>query len=83
MSLSDRQQAVLSSYLSNLWRGPHVVREMIVHDFRSFMDLGAHARAAETLAVLERFAADYPKAKPRHRWWAPRLTIIRQERCPS
>lgn len=61
--LSARQQALLFSYLLNLWRGPEVVRQMMVHDFRSCVDLGASTRATDLLFVLQQFLSVYPEAR--------------------
>lgn len=60
---SARHNSLLSSYLLNLDRGPVAVRDMIVADLRSFLDLGARQRAADLLIVLRSFLYDYPQAR--------------------
>lgn len=60
--LTARHRALLSSYLFNLDRGAIAVRDMIVADLRSFLDLGALQRAADSLVVLRLFLFDYPQA---------------------
>lgn len=62
-NFSAKQRALLSSYLLNLWRGPEAVRTMMVLDFRSCVDLGASARAADLLFVLQRFLTVCPEAR--------------------
>ncbi len=61
-TLTARHRALLSSYLFNLDRGAIAVRDMIVADLRSFLDLGALQRAADSLVVLRLFLFDYPQA---------------------
>lgn len=60
---SARHYSLLASYLLNLGRGPVTVRDMIVSDLRSFLDLGAKQRAADLLIVLRIFLSDYPQAR--------------------
>jgi hypothetical protein len=60
---SVRHRALLSSYVLNLWRGPRVVRKMIVADIRMWLDLGAPEYAADLLIVLRRFLFDYPESR--------------------
>jgi len=62
-SPSARHCVLLSGYLLNLWRGPTVVRKMIVADLRVYLDLGAPEYAADLLLVLRRFLSDYPEAR--------------------
>ena len=59
---SAKHRSLLSSYLLNLKRGPVAVRDMIVADLRSFLDIGASQRAADLLIVLRLFFAEYPQA---------------------
>jgi hypothetical protein len=54
---------LLSGYLLNLWRGPGVVREMIIDDLHMSVACGALKRAADLLIVLRRFLSDYPEAR--------------------
>lgn len=61
-SLGPRHQRLLSSYLLNLDRGATAVRDMIIADLRSFLDVGARQRAADQLLVLRIFLAEYPQA---------------------
>lgn len=58
--LAARHRALLSSYLFNLDRGAIAVRDMIIADLRSFLDLGARQRAADSLMVLRIFLSAYP-----------------------
>ena len=59
---SEIHRAVLASYLSNLWRGSEVVRDLIVADIRSALDLGVAERAADLLLVLRLFLTTHPEA---------------------
>lgn len=59
---STKHRVLLSSYLLNLWRGPEAVRDMIVADFCSAIDLGAAGHAADLLHVLRQFLEDFPEA---------------------
>jgi hypothetical protein len=58
-----RHHTLLASYLLNLWRGPEVVREIIVGDIRAALDLGAPKRAADLLIVLRLFLSEYPEGR--------------------
>lgn len=60
---SGRHYSLLASYLLNLGRGPVAVRDMIVSDLRSFLNLGATQRAADLLIVLRIFLSEYPQAR--------------------
>lgn len=60
--LTDRHYALLSSYRLNLARGAIAVRDMIIADLRSFLDLGARQRAADLLVVLRLFLSRHPEA---------------------
>jgi len=60
---SAKHCQLLSSYLLNLERGPAAMRDMIVADFRCFLDLGARQRAADLLIVLRCFLSAYPEAR--------------------
>ncbi len=62
-SLSDRQRALLSSYMLSIEQGPAAVREMIMFDMRGFFDLGIPQRAADLKAVLNAFSNRYPEAR--------------------
>jgi hypothetical protein len=55
-------RAVLASYLSNLWRGPDIVRDLMVADIRTALDLGVAERAADLLLVLRQFLTAHPDA---------------------
>jgi hypothetical protein len=61
--LSARHRSLLSSYLSNLWRGPAAVRKMIVSDIRAAIDLGAPKYAADLVLVLRLFLSKHPEAR--------------------
>jgi hypothetical protein len=54
---SAKHSALLASYLLSLKRGEAGVCNMIVADYRRFMDLGALERAADLLLVLKLFLA--------------------------
>jgi hypothetical protein len=54
---------LISNYLMNLWRGPQILRKLIVADIRASLNLGASKRAADLLIVLRRFLFDYPEAR--------------------
>jgi hypothetical protein len=49
-------RGVLASYLSNLWRGSDVVRDLIVADIRSALYLGVQERAADLLLYSDSFS---------------------------
>jgi hypothetical protein len=59
---SAKHHSLLLSYLLNLERGPVAVRDIIVADLRSFIDLGASSRAADLLIVLRLFLSEYSHA---------------------
>ncbi|MFY9656997.1 MAG: hypothetical protein WAK01_10480 [Methylocystis sp.] len=59
---TEIHRVVLASYLSNLWRGSEVVRDLIVADIRTALDLGVAERAADLLLVLRRFLTSHPEA---------------------
>ena len=59
---SAKHHSLLASYLLNLRRGPPAVRNMILADLRSFLDLGAQQRAADLFVVLRLFLSDHPEA---------------------
>ncbi len=61
-SLSNRQRALLSSYMLSIKQGPAAVRGMVMFDMRGFLDLGISERAADLMAVLDAFAGRYPEA---------------------
>ncbi len=69
---STKHRVLLSSYLLNLWRGPEVVRDMLLADFFAAVDLGATAHAADVLLVLRQFLGDFPEcafyAESVHPW---------------
>ena len=58
-----RQRLLLSSYLLGLWRGPEIVRDQIIRDVRSSVDLGALTQAADLLWALRKFLSEYPEAR--------------------
>jgi|GEM_PF-2328579 hypothetical protein len=58
-----RHRTLLDSYLTNMWRGPEAVRDMIIGDLRRCIDLGAKLRAADLLVVLRQFLSDHPGAR--------------------
>ncbi|ARN83516.1 hypothetical protein B1812_09235 [Methylocystis bryophila] len=60
---SARHRALLSSYLLSLWRGPKIVRRMIVADIGIWLDLGLPAQASDLLLVLRQFLSDYPESR--------------------
>ncbi|HUI20442.1 MAG TPA: hypothetical protein VLZ74_05300 [Methylocella sp.] len=64
---SARHESLLSSYLTNLRRGRVAVRDMIIADLRTSLDLGASQRAADLLIVLRFFLSYYPDARRAHR----------------
>lgn len=59
---TEALRATLRSYLSNLWRGSEVVRELIVCDLRTALDLGVQDRAANLLLVLRLFLTNHADA---------------------
>ena len=59
---TEALRATLSSYLSNLWRGSDVVRELIVADIRTALDLGVQDRAGDLLLVLRLFLTEHADA---------------------
>jgi hypothetical protein len=63
VSPSLRHRALLGGYLLNLERGAATVRDMIVFDYRSVLELGARERAADLLVVLRIFLFEYPQAR--------------------
>jgi len=59
---TEALRATLRSYLSNLWRGSDAVRELIVADLRTALDLGVQDRAADLLLVLRLFLTNHAEA---------------------
>ncbi len=59
---TEIHRVVLASYLSNLWRGSEVVRDLMVADIRTALDLGVAERAGDLLLVLRKFLASHPEA---------------------
>jgi hypothetical protein len=57
-----RHHSLLLSYLFNLKRGLAFVRDMIIADLRSSIDIGAMQQAADHLVVLRLFFSEYPEA---------------------
>ena len=78
---STAHHSLLSSYLVNLWRGPKIVRDMIVADICWSVDLGAFKRAADLLIVLRRFLSDCPGARLGQRLSKPPPFPIIGTRC--
>ena len=62
---TEALRATLSSYLSNLWRGPEVVRELIVADIRTALDLGVQDRAGDLFLILRLFLTNHAEAVSR------------------
>jgi hypothetical protein len=62
-SPSAKQGSLLKSYLMNLRLGPGAVREMMVTDLRSWLDLGASRQTADLLIVLRTFLFDFHSVK--------------------
>ncbi len=60
---SSRHHSLFASYLLNKERSPAAIRDMIISDLRSFLDLGAKQRAADLLIVLRLFLSDYLQAR--------------------
>ncbi len=59
---TDALRARLQSYLANVWRGADVVRDLIVADIRTALDLGVQERAGDLLLVLRLFLTDHEAA---------------------
>jgi len=59
---TEALRATLNSYLSNSWRGLEVVRDLIVADIRTALDLGVPDRAGDLLLVLRLFLTGHPEA---------------------
>lgn len=57
-----KHHSLLLSYLFNLKRGDAFVRDMIIADLRSSIDIGATQQAADLLVVLRLFFSEYPEA---------------------
>lgn len=60
---SERRRQVLASYLLDVQHGAIAVREMIVCDLRSFLDLGAKNRAADLQVAPRLSLSDFPGAR--------------------
>jgi hypothetical protein len=67
-----KHHSLLASYLFNFERGPAAVRNMIIADLRSFLELGASRRAADLLIVLRLFFSKHPEAG-----YGPRLRLVK------
>ncbi len=59
---TEIHRGMLASYLTNIWRGSEVVRDLIVADIRSSLDLGVAERAADLLLVLRLFLTGNPES---------------------
>jgi len=59
---SAKHSLLLASYLFSLQRGETAVCNMIVADYRRFMELGARERAADLLLVFRLFRAGQSQA---------------------
>jgi hypothetical protein len=46
-----------------LWRGTDAVRELIVANIRTALDIGALTRAADNLLALRLFLTEFPEAQ--------------------
>jgi hypothetical protein len=57
-----RHHSLLLSYLFNLKRGLAFVRDMIIADLHSSIDIGVMQQAADHLVVLRLFFSEYPEA---------------------
>ena len=57
-----KHHSLLLSYLFNLKRGLAFVRDMIIADLRSSIDIGAMQQAADLMVVLRLFISEYPEA---------------------
>ena len=58
-----KHHSLLLSYLFNLKRGLAFVRDMIIADLCSSIDIGAMQQAADLLVVLWLFFSEYPEAR--------------------
>jgi len=72
---STRHRSRLAGYLLNLKWGSATVREMIVADIRTALDLGALNRAADLLVVLRLFLSDHPDGRRRNHREAPDCSV--------
>ncbi len=63
---SEIHRRLLCGYLINAHRGMRTVRNMILADFRAYLDVGAQARAADLLIVLRLFLSEYRRAEKPH-----------------
>ncbi|HTO79158.1 MAG TPA: hypothetical protein VMJ31_05210 [Methylocystis sp.] len=63
MTPGARHRMLLESYLTNIWRGPKAVRDMIIGDMRDCIAFGAKLRAADLLIVLRQFLSAHPCAR--------------------
>jgi hypothetical protein len=59
---TEAHRAMLSGYLSHVWRGSDVVRGLIVADIRSALHLEVQERAADLLLVLRLFLTTHSEA---------------------
>ena len=71
-----KHHSLLLSYLFNLKRGLAFVRDMIIADLRSSIDIGAMQQAADLLVVLRLFFSEYPEAA-----YVPRGCGLLKENC--
>jgi len=55
--------SLYAGYLLHVRRGVEAVREAIVSDIRSSLELGASKQAADLFIVLRWFLSDYPEAR--------------------
>lgn len=60
---SGKHHSLLSSYRLNMRRGAAAVRDMIIADLHTYLDLGASQYASDLLLVLRLFLKDHPDAK--------------------
>ena len=63
VAVSKRHATLLASYLLNIHRGAVNVRQMIIADLHSFLDLGMRHKASDALVVLRMFLLAHPNAR--------------------
>jgi hypothetical protein len=71
-SVTPRHRALLTSYRMNAHRGQESVRNLLIRDLRSFLDLGALERATDLLIVLALFMRETARCERRVLFPTPR-----------
>ena len=63
LTVTEAHRATLANYVLNLWRGSEFVRDLIVADIRTALNLEVQDQAAELLFVLRLFLTGHAETR--------------------